>query len=75
MKKGTSTLSAGGRHHGRGWAERMAHKSVILLASARGEADEVAWKVSLLEGELVVACGAQDTIEAKLLGLVDKARR
>jgi hypothetical protein len=58
MKKGMSTPSAGGHHHGRGWAERMAHKSVILLASAHGEADEVAWKVSLLEGELVVACGA-----------------
>jgi hypothetical protein len=43
------------------------------LAFARGEADEVAQKVSLLKGELAAACQAQDATEAKLLDLVDKA--
>jgi hypothetical protein len=37
------------------WAEKTAQESVILLASACGEAREAAQKVSLLEGELVVA--------------------
>jgi hypothetical protein len=41
-----------------------------LLASTHGEADEVARKVTLLEGELAVVRQARDTAEAKLLSLV-----
>jgi heterodisulfide reductase subunit A-like polyferredoxin len=52
------------------WAERMAHEKAILLASAHGEADVVARKISLLEGELAVALQVRDTTEVKLLGLV-----
>jgi hypothetical protein len=36
-------------------AKKVAQESVVLLASARGEAGEVAQKVSLLEGKLAVA--------------------
>jgi hypothetical protein len=54
-------------------AERRAQESVVLLASARKEADEAAQKVTLLEGRLVVVCQARDTAEAKLPGLTDKA--
>jgi hypothetical protein len=54
-------------------AERRAHESVISLDSARGEADGVARKVILLEGELTVVRQAQDMAESKLPGLVDKA--
>jgi hypothetical protein len=35
-------------------AERRAQESVVLLASARREADEAAQKVTLLKGGLVV---------------------
>lgn len=55
------------------WAEKMTQENVVLLSSTHGEASEVAWKVSLLEGELTVACQARDTAEAKLLGLIDGA--
>jgi uncharacterized protein YigA (DUF484 family) len=51
----------------------MAKERAILLASAHGEADEVAWKVSLLEGKLAVARQAWDAAEAELPNLVDKA--
>jgi hypothetical protein len=54
-------------------AERRARESVVLLASTHGEADNVARKVTLLEGELAVAHPAQDTTKAKLLVLVDRA--
>jgi hypothetical protein len=54
-------------------AERMARESVILLASTHGEANEVAWKVSLLEGEFAFVRKTQDMVEAKLLSLVDRA--
>jgi hypothetical protein len=37
------------------WAERRAQESAISLAFARGEADEVAQKATLLDGELAVA--------------------
>jgi hypothetical protein len=53
--------------------EKIAQERVVLLASTRGEANEVAKKPSLLEGELVVAHWAQDTAEAKLPSLVDTA--
>jgi hypothetical protein len=36
--------------------EKMAQENAILLASAHAEAGKVAWKVSFLKGELVVAC-------------------
>jgi hypothetical protein len=51
----------------------MAQESVVLLASACRDAAKVAHKVSLLEGELAVACQAWDTVETKLSCLVDKA--
>jgi hypothetical protein len=54
-------------------AERRAQESVVLLASARREADEAAQKVTLLKGGLVVVWQAWDTAEAKLPGLTDKA--
>jgi uncharacterized protein YigA (DUF484 family) len=54
-------------------AERMAQESVALLASIHGEAGEAAQNISLVEGELAVARQAQDTAEAKLPDLVDKA--
>jgi hypothetical protein len=49
----------------------MALEKTIPLASARGEADEVAQKISLLEGKLEVACQAWDGVEAKLSGMAD----
>jgi ABC-type phosphate transport system ATPase subunit len=36
-------------------AERMAQEKAVLLATARGEMDEVAQSASILEDELVVA--------------------
>jgi hypothetical protein len=36
-------------------AERLAQENVVLLASAHGEVDEAARRVSHLEGKLVVA--------------------
>jgi uncharacterized protein YigA (DUF484 family) len=51
----------------------MAQERVILLASPHGEADEVARRVSLLEGKLAVARQARDVVEAKLSTLADKA--
>jgi hypothetical protein len=53
-------------------AERMAWESVVSLASAHLEADKVAQKVTLLEGEIVIARRVWDTAEAKLPGLIDK---
>jgi hypothetical protein len=55
------------------WAEGMAPKKVIVLASAHGEVHEVAQKISLLEGELVVVHQAWDVAKAKLPDLVDRA--
>jgi hypothetical protein len=55
------------------WVDRMALEKTIPLASARGEADEVAQKISLLEGKLEVACQAWDGVEAKLSGMADWA--
>jgi hypothetical protein len=46
----------GSYHHGKGPCrpvERMAQERAILVATACGEADEVACKVSFLEGELM----------------------
>jgi hypothetical protein len=43
------------------------------LATAHGEPDEVAQRVSFLEGELVAVRQAQDTAEEKLPSLADKA--
>jgi hypothetical protein len=52
-------------------AKMGAQESVASLASAHREADEVVWKVTLLEGELAIMRQAQDMAEARLLGLVD----
>jgi hypothetical protein len=45
--------------------------TAIMVEARAARLDEVARKVSLLRGELAVACQACDTAEAKLLGLVD----
>jgi hypothetical protein len=54
-------------------AKRGARESVISLASARGDADEMTWKVTLLEGELAVTCETWDMDESKVPGLTDRA--
>jgi hypothetical protein len=54
-------------------AERVAQEGAALLASAHVEADEVVRRVFLLDGKHVAACQAQDTIEAKLSSLAEKA--
>jgi hypothetical protein len=36
-------------------AEKMAQERVVLLATAHGEVDEMAQRVSILEGELMAA--------------------
>jgi hypothetical protein len=46
-------------------AERMAQERAVLLATSRGEADEVAQRASALEGELVVAHQARETTKVK----------
>jgi hypothetical protein len=46
-----------------------------MLVSAHREADEVAQKACLLEGELVVERRARDTVELKLPSLVDLVAR
>jgi hypothetical protein len=48
-------------------------ESTALLASAHGEADGFARKVTLLEGELTDACQTLDTVEANIQGLSDRA--
>jgi hypothetical protein len=52
--------------------ERMAHERVVLLPTARGEANEVAQRVSSLESELVAARRAQDVVEEKIPSLAAK---
>jgi hypothetical protein len=47
----------------------MAQEKAVLLATTHGEADEVAQRVFILEGELVAMRWAQHVIEEKLLGL------
>jgi hypothetical protein len=54
------------------WAESKALESATMLASAHGEADEIAQKVTLLGDELAVACQAWSMAEAKHASLVDK---
>jgi hypothetical protein len=58
-----------------GWVEKTTQERSVMLASAHREADEVAQKACLLEGELVVERRARDTVELKLLSLVDLAAR
>jgi hypothetical protein len=53
--------------------KRMAQERIVLLATTHGEADEVAQKVSALEGELVAVRQAQDTSKEKFLSLAGKA--
>jgi hypothetical protein len=53
--------------------EGVAQERAALLATACVEADEVVRRVSLLEGELVVARRAWDEAEVMLPSLVDKA--
>jgi hypothetical protein len=51
-------------------AERMARERVVLLATIGGEADKVAQRVSILEGELMAARRARDVAEEKISHLV-----
>jgi hypothetical protein len=51
-------------------AEKMTQERVVLLATAHGEADTAARRVSILEGKLVVVHRAQDAAEEKLPSLV-----
>jgi hypothetical protein len=51
----------------------MAQERAVLRASAHGDADEVARKVSLLEAEHAIARQTRDIAGAKLPSLVDKA--
>jgi ABC-type phosphate transport system ATPase subunit len=53
-------------------AERMAQEKAVLLATARGEMDEVAQSASILEDELVVARWARDATEEKIRSLAAK---
>jgi hypothetical protein len=50
-------------------AEKMAQESFVLLATAHGEADMVAWRVSVLEGELMATRWAWDAAKEKLPNL------
>jgi hypothetical protein len=54
-------------------AEEMAHERVVLLATAHGESNKVARRVSVLEGELRAAHQAWGATEVKLPTLADKA--
>jgi hypothetical protein len=53
-------------------AEKMAQERGVLLATAHGEVDTVAQRVSALEGELVAVHQARDAAEAKLPSLAAK---
>jgi hypothetical protein len=54
-------------------AERMAQERVVLLATAHGEADVAAQRVSALEGELVATHQTCDVVKEKFSSLVAKA--
>jgi BMFP domain-containing protein YqiC len=51
----------------------MAQERVILLATARAKADEVAQRVSALEGELVAMHRTRDTAKENYPSLSAKA--
>jgi hypothetical protein len=53
--------------------ERLAQDRAVLLATTHVEVDEVAQRVSFLEGELVAACPAWDVVKEKLPSLAAKA--
>jgi hypothetical protein len=57
-------------HTGR--VEKLPQESVVLVATAHREADEVARKFSILESELVAAHRARDAAEEKLPSLAAK---
>jgi BMFP domain-containing protein YqiC len=42
---------------------RVEVESTAMLASACGEADDLTWRIALLEGELAEAREARDTAE------------
>jgi hypothetical protein len=50
-------------------AEKMAQERAILLATIHSEVDEVAERISILEGDLVAVRQAQDAIEGKFMSL------
>jgi dGTP triphosphohydrolase len=54
-------------------ADRMAQEKVILLATTRGEADEAAWRVSVLEDKLVATRPAQDATKEKFPSVAAQA--
>jgi hypothetical protein len=51
----------------------MAQERVVLLATAHGEADVAAQRVSTLEGELVATHQTCDVVKEKFSSLVAKA--
>jgi hypothetical protein len=50
----------------------MAHERAIMLATAQGEANEVAQRVSILERKLMATRRARGTAEEKLPNLTTK---
>jgi hypothetical protein len=54
-------------------AEKISQERSVLLATAHGEADMVARRVSVLESELVATHRAWDVAEEKLPSLAAKA--
>jgi hypothetical protein len=53
--------------------EKLAQERAVPLAATLGEMNEVAWRASALEGELVAARRARDMAEEKLPSLATKA--
>jgi hypothetical protein len=50
-------------------AEKMAQERAVLLATVHSEVDEVAERISILEGDLVAVRQAQDATEGKFMSL------
>jgi hypothetical protein len=50
-------------------AEKMAQERAVLLATVHSEVDEVAERISILEGDLVAVRQAQDAAEGKFMSL------
>jgi hypothetical protein len=52
---------------------RVEAKSASALASGRGEAEDLAWRMALIEGDLAEVCQARDMAEENSQGLSDAA--
>jgi hypothetical protein len=55
------------------WAEKMAQERAVLLATAHGEVEEAAQRVSALKGKLVATRQARHAVKEKLPNLAAKA--